>query len=432
MAATATGYASAVEIAKSNTSEVELPLELSDNPGTLSGVVTDPQGRPVRDAVVFLPGCYGHEPLPGIRSSVTDAQGRYAITDLKRWSPEETKTFNPITKMGFMTTSCAFVVTHPDYPRTEASNSAVPQTVNVTLKPAAIVEGRVIDTVTQNAKANVVVSAQGIVKHAWYQTQTDRDGRYRLSMTKDHYNIWAEANDRMPLAVKALAAKPGQTISNADIRLVQGGFVVGTVFDAATNKPVSSSVKDPIRVAHYGPARPRTGAAVTSTEVNADGTYRLRVAPGRNFVYLMSAGHASAYVDVQDGRETKLDLRMDISGPRWNNAPEVDPDTELAADLREKWAAEEATVGTSSAGSTGNPIANLSQRNRRDTPTGRLLDELDKHNRRNRAFTDLWCRTLKAIVDIGPVAIPELIEELDASDDGRMLSCLGFIIASNW
>ena len=51
-------------------------------------------------------------------------------------------------------------------------------------------------------------------------------------MTKDHYNIWAEANDRMPLAVKALAAKPGQTISNADIRLVQRGFVVGTVFDA--------------------------------------------------------------------------------------------------------------------------------------------------------------------------------------------------------
>jgi hypothetical protein len=75
VAATAKGYASAVEIAKSNTGEVDLPLELSNNVGTLSGVVTDPLGRPVHDAVVFLPACYGDQPLPGIRCSVTDDQG---------------------------------------------------------------------------------------------------------------------------------------------------------------------------------------------------------------------------------------------------------------------------------------------------------------------------------------------------------------------
>jgi beta-lactamase regulating signal transducer with metallopeptidase domain len=75
VAATANGYASAVDIAKSKTGEVDLPLELSNSVGTLSGVVTDPQGRPVHDAVVFLPGCYGDQPLPGIRCSVTDDQG---------------------------------------------------------------------------------------------------------------------------------------------------------------------------------------------------------------------------------------------------------------------------------------------------------------------------------------------------------------------
>jgi hypothetical protein len=426
VAATANGYASAVDIAKSKTGEVDLPLELSNSVGTLSGVVTDPQGRPVHDAVVFLPGCYGDQPLPGIRSSVTDDLGRYAITDLKRWSPEETKTFDPKTGTGFMTTSCSFFVEHPDYPRTAASNSAVPQTVNVTLKPAAVVEGRVIDAVTQKAVANVMVSAQGIVRNAWFQTRTDRDGRYRFSMTKDHYNIWAEANDRVPLAVKALAAKPGHAVSDADIRLVQGGFVVGTVFDAATNKPVSPSVDHPIRVAHYGPARPRTGAAVTSTAVNADGTYRLHVAPGRNYVYLMSGGHASAYVDVQDGRETKLDLKMEASIARRNREPEVDPDVDLAAELREQWTAEEANQ--TSGRDLGKAAASVSQRKLRDTPAGRLLDELEKHNRRNRAFTDPWCRTLKGIVDVGPAAVPELIEELDTTDDGRTLGCLGFIL----
>jgi hypothetical protein len=181
-------------------------------------------------------------------------------------------------------------------------------------------------------------------------------------------------------------------------------------------------------VAHYGPARPRTGAAVTNTPINADGTYRLRVAPGRNYVYLMSDGHAFAYIDVEDGREAKLDLSSSNSRPVRSNASEVDPDVELATELREQWAADEANEQTSAGGRSGQAVANRAPRNRRDTPTGKLLDELDKHNRRYRAFTDPWCRTLKAIVDTGPAAVPELIEELDATDDGRMLRCLGFLL----
>ena len=179
-----------------------------------------------------------------------------------------------------MTTSCSFFVEHPDYPRTTAQNSAVPQTVNITLKPPAVVEGRVIDTVTQKPVASAMVSAQGVVRGGWYRTRSDQDGRYRLAMTRDHYNIWADVNDRMPLAVKAVAAEPGKTVSGADIRLVKGGFVVGTVLDAATGKPMTPGRDHPIYVAHYGPARPRTGAAVTTTPINADGTYRLASPPG--------------------------------------------------------------------------------------------------------------------------------------------------------
>ena len=166
VAATCKGYASAVQMVKETTGEINLPIELSTNVGTLSGAVTDQAGRPVKDAVVFFNNCYGRDPLPGIFAGVTDGQGRYAITDLKRWSPAETKTVDRKTRMTFMTTSVSVIVEHRDYPRTVASASAVPQTVNVTLKPAAIVEGRVIDSVTQKAVANVVVSAQGIVRHA--------------------------------------------------------------------------------------------------------------------------------------------------------------------------------------------------------------------------------------------------------------------------
>ncbi len=107
---------------------------------------------------------------------------------------------------------------------------------------------------------------------------------------------------------------------------------------------------------------------------------------------------------------------------------EVDPDLELAADLREKWASEEANSDARSRHPSDKASARVSQRSRRETQAGRLLDELEKHNRRNRAFTDPWCRTLKAIVDLGPAAVPEIIEELDATDNGRMLGCLGFIL----
>ena len=91
VAATAKGYVSIVELVKATNGEVDLPLEFSSDLGTLSGVVTGPEGRPVKDAVVFLNGCFGPDPVPGIWSSVTDEQGRYAITDLKRWSPADTK-----------------------------------------------------------------------------------------------------------------------------------------------------------------------------------------------------------------------------------------------------------------------------------------------------------------------------------------------------
>jgi beta-lactamase regulating signal transducer with metallopeptidase domain len=426
VAATAKGYVSKIEPVKAANGEVELPLDLSSDVGTLSGVVTGPDGRPVKNAVVFR--CFGPVPLPGIWSSVTDEQGRYAITDLKRWVPADTKKVDKETGITSMTTHCFFFVEHPDYPRTTAQNSAVPQMVNITLKPPAVVEGRVIDSVTQKPVADAVIGAQGVVQGGWYQTRSDRDGRYRLAMTKDHYNIWAEVNDRMPLAVKAIAAEPDKTVSGADIRLVKGGFVFGTVFDAATGKPMTPGRDHPIYVAHYGPARPRTGAAATATLINADGTYRLRVAPGRNFVYLMSDANNSAYVNVEDGREAKLDLTLSNSRPRRNIPSEVDPDVELATELREQWAADEANGQTSAGGRSGQAVANRAPRKRRDTPTGKLLDELEKHNRRNRPFTDPWCRTLKAIVDTGPAAVPELVEELDATDGDLMQRCLGFIL----
>lgn len=315
---------------------IELSFELGDSPGTLSGTVTDESGRPVSGVTVFLPSIF-QQPLPGIQSAVTDEAGRYVITDLNRWTVGEAAGGPGNSKERPVTTSVVFLLDHPDYARTTAHYAIVPQSVplsvDVTLHPPAILEGAVVDAVTHRPAANVVVSAQGVARYGWHQTRTDGQGRYRLRMTKDHYNIWAEAEDRIAIAAKAVKAEPGKTVSVAEIPLVRGGFVTGRVVVPAAKAAAGPAADSPLRVAHYGPARPRTGAAVTSVEVDADGTFRLRVAPGWNYVYLMSGGaRSSQIVSVDDGQEVKVDLG---AGNR-NVSDAFTDDLQLAASLQKQ------------------------------------------------------------------------------------------------
>jgi beta-lactamase regulating signal transducer with metallopeptidase domain len=421
VAAMAKGYSSAAKEVDDPAKNDELSLVMSNNPGTLSGVVTDVRGRPVQGVAVFLP-FFDHRPLPDFNCAITDVDGHFAITDFKRWQPGDAKPLKPKPGEGYTTDlviSCYFMLRHPDYAVTRGSYSGIPQEVNVTLSPPAIVEGRVIDQVSSRPLVNVVVHSQGVGRSDGDSASTDQQGRYRLVLNKDHYNIWAEADDRIAIAVKALPVEPGKTVKDADIRMVRGGFVVGTVIDGTTGKPIAPAAEKVLRVAQYGPARPRTGAAVTSTAVNPDGTYRLRVAPGRNYVYLMN-GAASAIVNVEDGQEVKLDLR--IGDHVRQSVEDDDPDVILAQKLRREALEEDAEQSTKASGAPAQPP----KRQRPGTPTGRLLNKLEEQNASPERFKDSWLRTLKEIVGLGSAAVPELAEELDATDNGMMMRCLGF------
>jgi hypothetical protein len=67
-------------------------------------------------------------------------------------------------------------------------------------------------------------------------------------------------------------------------------------------------------------------------------------------------------------------------------------------------------------------------RDRGPTPAARLLDRLEQQNGSSALFKDPWTRTLKELVELGTEAVPELLEELDATDNDRMLRCLGFTL----
>ncbi len=293
------------------------------------------------------------------------------------------------------------------------------------METAAIVTGVVVDEVTGMPAGRARVQTQGVARSGWSETRADENGRFQLNLKRDHYNIWAVVDDRMPIAVKALLVEPGRDTPDVKIRLVRGGFVTGRVLEAS-GKPITVSPKDRLSVAHYGPARPRTGAAVTSVPVQPDGSYRLRVAPGLNYVYVMN-GSASARIDVEDGKEIRLDLVVGTHA-----ADEGDLDIELASRLRrdvETERQEKERIARPGARLDFPPRpAAPPNRQRADTPVGRLLNRLETQNSGRSQFSEKWLRTLKEIVDLGPDAVPELIAELDATSNDMMLRCLGFAL----
>src|SRR5262249_17655505 len=61
---------------------------------------------------------------------------------------------------------------------------------------------------------------------------------------------------------------------------------------------------------------------------------------------------------------------------------------------------------------------------RRDTPAGRLLNEVEKAG----FGDDTWAQKVRALIEIGPDAVPDLIAELDATTNDRMLRVVGFAL----
>ncbi|MFO1095892.1 MAG: M56 family metallopeptidase [Planctomycetaceae bacterium] len=338
VAATADNCASAVKYVNDEQQLTNLTLTLHSEAGTVSGVVRDEQGQPIAGATVQFPSVFSH-PLPGILSTITDEQGRYAITDLRQWRASESETNDPKSNTRIVVTACFLYVRHEDFAATLGQYTAVPQNVDVTLHPPAIVTGQVLDAVTNQPAAGVFVSAQGIARHGWSQVRTGSDGRYRLLLTKDHYNIWADMPDRIAIAAKAIEAKEGKTTPDADIRLVRGVFVFGALIDPATNKPIEPD--EHMTVAHYGPARPRSGAAVSNTVVQPDGSYRLRVAPGRNFIYLQSGPGGGVELEIKDGADVHHDFR--IGEHSENTFASPDPDIEVGNRIRQEARDEDAS-----------------------------------------------------------------------------------------
>jgi beta-lactamase regulating signal transducer with metallopeptidase domain len=388
--------------------EVEIQMKTRGIP--LKGRVTDEGGEPRPGVWVFFSNTVG-QPIPNALSALTDEDGRFLIRDSEHPTNDNNNGYT-------------LLAMHPGYPVTLTHVTSTARHVAMQLAKGGTVDGQVVDDVTGRPAAQCIVSAQGVDDGGWYQTQTDAEGRFRLFVVQDRYNIWAAADDRMPIALDRVEVRNGQQRSIHAIRLAKGGFVTGRVVDADSRQPIPEDRLShyPIRVAHHGPARPRSGAAVTSAPVGKNGRYRLHVAPGDNYVHLVSPEldirgrshdpNQDGVIPVRDGETVQLDFFIKVKDP----VARAGDRASAAAKPRNR--------------TDGHERATEPPRDWPDTKFGRLMLELEVLQNQRRFGQLDWERTMRELILLGPGAVPELIAALDAtpSDDRLMLRSIPFIM----
>jgi beta-lactamase regulating signal transducer with metallopeptidase domain/5-hydroxyisourate hydrolase-like protein (transthyretin family)/uncharacterized GH25 family protein len=282
------------------------------------GTVKNEQGKPVVGALVRCNygAAYG---LPeGVLSARTNARGEFEIDDVGG------------------TGRC--IIEHPDYARRTLDRVPFNKEAEFKLLRGGVVEGQVIDTVTGQPVGGLSVHTQSIdgaariengvlrIDQSAYfggSATTDSRGLYRIgSIPKGVFNVFVS---RMPgrasVALDSLAVSGGQIVQAPPIRLVKGGVVKGRLIDDLTGQPALVGEDESVPIGVHGPSRPRSSAAIETFAVKTDGTFELRLPPGKNFVYVSGgpflvrkAGDPSAIqdireVDVKEGTETTIEFR---------------------------------------------------------------------------------------------------------------------------
>lgn len=260
---------------------------------TLRGTVLDSRGEPAVGATVWvarLGGAHMLEPLAELQT-LTDARGGFAFEALPSGVKLDVR------------------IHHPGHVFARIMTVTAPDSIRVDLEPGGTVLGRVVYEKTGEPGAGVVVQAQG-ARHpdpmrGWMSTRADDEGRFRLDcLPPGPFNIWARKAGWTVVALDSFDVGTGENRA-PDLTMVRGGWIEGEVLDADTGKPMSEA-----SVGMYGPARPRSGAAIESVRVASDGTFRIRAAPGRHYVYLCTANlSASVWVTVADGETSEVELR---------------------------------------------------------------------------------------------------------------------------
>src|SRR5262249_750256 len=142
-----------------------------------------PQGAPYEESEA--PMMAGH-PFPGFMYAITDKQGRFAIIDVRRFSPTGGRGEPTREEYWY------FAARHPAYPEAEATTRRVPANVGPILTAGGFLEGRVLEGAGGRPAAGALVTAAG---DQTAETTTDETGAYRLAVLPGRHIVRAGRED---------------------------------------------------------------------------------------------------------------------------------------------------------------------------------------------------------------------------------------------
>ena len=239
-------------------------------PGAIHGTITDSaSGLPVGGATV----------TNGPRVATSDAAGGYRLSNVP--AGDQLLTF---AASGYATVT-----------RTQTIAGGQDAQLDVTLAPPGAVAGIVTDATTGLPIAGATVtSAAGVAT-------TGSDGRYRLAGVPAG-SLTLAASEAAHLSVESTTVVPAGGTATVDFALPQAAtFLTGTVSDALTGQPIGSAT---------------VSIPGTNTTTDAQGRFRIDVAPGTYTITVAAGGYATLSHDaiVTAGTYAVTDFGLIVSG----------------------------------------------------------------------------------------------------------------------
>ncbi len=358
---------------------------------TLQGRVIDAAGNPIAGAKVTR-SHYEAGQVIGVGSAVTDSEGLFQLNRL----PIAMK----LNKQGLK--SLEFYVTGDGLPKTKLFADNVPGFADFKIPKGCTLTG-VVQNKAGAGQKDIVVTASPTTGGGDRHVRTGADGRFQITVPQGNYNVMVEDKNVVAAAVADLECRAG-TVQNLKPFVVgAGGWLAGRIVHPETGKPVSRTKRgERIIVGLYGPARPAGQHGLT--HVDDDGRFRLRVAAGDNYPYLTNL-HCDRMswdtrrkppVVVREGETTECVLTQDV---------QKQPEQKMM-EARKIFA----TLPAATAPRIQAIIAHFRKLNH-------TVDE-----------TETWCLMMRDLVEIGGEAVPALCDELDRTDQQRMIRRLAFAL----
>jgi thiol-disulfide isomerase/thioredoxin/uncharacterized GH25 family protein len=265
---------------------VTAPLAITlEPPLSLRVPFTDQAGKPLPRLHIRVEALYVRKigflripaALHGRWEQTTNAKGECVFPDL----PRGAQVRFAVQEEAFATPAYEDAIT--------LGNDAAQQVIPIQLLPGGVVQGRVTNSEDGKPAAGIRVGAQAVgIADGWGETTTDSTGAYRLvGLRPGAYNVAVflrgdREKDVTAHAYEKMEIKPGVALTAQDFKLIPGSRITGKVTDQSTGQPIGG-----VMIGIYGPAHPRSGAAVQSTTTGPDGVYHARVPAGPQYVYVI-------------------------------------------------------------------------------------------------------------------------------------------------